>query len=165
MKFNAELAEKYLMDMGLLKFGGDFNVEGKSPLEIVKTVLLNSKSSSTYKENGIFHCGVYHYRTISDLFRLCKSYIPDLSLTQLYEFLIELGNDPHIVSHICHSAHKRMYGYFHYMSSHGFNTQDSDEYGYEFPLYKDRSDAGHTYKNFDYPDKRDFSIHPENYQS
>lgn len=137
-EYNFEEVEEYLLKKGLLHYI-NYTPFGKSENDIVFSILKESINHGSYNEEGGRYCGAYDMRTVSDLFRLSKTYIPSLRLSELYSILITLLQEKRIHSWVCGSIRKRVYA-----KGFGFfNSLPTDEFNFDFAPYKILGNACH----------------------
>lgn len=60
-------------------------------------------------ENGRLQCSRHRNRSIGDIYRILKFYVPTLSLRNVYDGLEQLRDARKIVSIICRDIHKRVW--------------------------------------------------------
>lgn len=135
-EFPFDKAEEYILRKGTMHLGTVEKLSFNSAEECVENILTTQRFHKSFRDvdNTIVCYEDYWRRSISDLFRLCKHYSPDITLKQVYESLIALIAKEEIYSWICHSLHKRVYGKSKTVFSNntGLSSFPQDEFGFDF---------------------------------
>lgn len=89
-----------------------YNHNQKLPLkDFIHSFLgdLNQMHSTIYKTSGNSQCRKGRRRSASDVFLVCKSYYPNVTMKQVMTHLVELVNEAKIKTIYCGMINKRVY--------------------------------------------------------
>lgn len=137
----------HLKGMAPLKFK-NFELQEKNAKDFIKNFLSYNKIYDTvYVSNGRLQTLKNKRRSIGDIYRITSYYFPRVTLTTIYETLLENISENKALSSICVSTKMRVYRATSNNEKCYFNGEKIDEFGVDFNNFTNiktvRSESGY----------------------
>lgn len=137
----------YLQNLAPIKFK-NFELTEKNPKDfLVNFLKYNKEYDTVYCSNGRVQTEKNKRRSVGDIYRITSFYFPRVTLTTIYETLLENISENKALSSICVSTKMRVYRATSNNEKCYFNGEKIDEFGVDFNNFTNiktvRSESGY----------------------
>lgn len=150
-KYTLKQIKSFLKNEPFLKFSGIEKPNEKNPVSFIENFFKYNKERETvYVGNGHTQSKAGLRRSVGDIFRICYTYFPKLTMTTLYKTLLRMSAEGKLISSICMETGLRVYRATKDGEKSYFNGQKIDEFTVDLTQFEEIKNCVSSAPNWGY---------------